>query len=403
MKTLLILITAILLLFTSCSEPIPPSAALKAAELRSIRTEVIELTEGMLFTMSPDGKWYIVIKNRHFSLHDSETKEELCTTADIEDMGPIDLSSFSWSPDGRYLAFTLDFFKMMQESDLWVVDTKTGQFLNLTDDGISHRDFSPFKITKDDKVFIDVIPFWAQDSKTVYFCRYFPPWDNSDWSGFLYSVSIDGGEAEEHFIIPMVSSLGVWGAMLNSKDHYFYTHNGIGRDRSGDGIWRVNKEGEELEQIYKTHPEWGSPVFAGSNRGGDIGLFVFLNALTAYQAPSNTCFYYTMDMKTGNTRPIKTVSSDDTREFSQLNNAALSPDGSKVVYTYYDKEKSKHILAITDVNGEGETVIHEADDSLTATRGFVSGGNDHSLIWTTTDRIFVRLIDGAVIFDIGKK
>lgn len=72
-----------------------------------------------------------------------------------------------WSPDSRYLAFSDTNLRMLDEGDLWVMDTTSGTIENLTPDGVFGKMFDP---QGDGEMLIDLSPMWSPDG-SLYFIR----------------------------------------------------------------------------------------------------------------------------------------------------------------------------------------------------------------------------------------
>ncbi len=85
---------------------------------------------------------------------------------DREDVDP-DLDRAEWSPDGRTLAFTDDFWNRFREPDLWVFDVVSGRLHNLTND--FEDDFDLNEPAPDTHV--DLLPSWSPDGRTIRFAR----------------------------------------------------------------------------------------------------------------------------------------------------------------------------------------------------------------------------------------
>ena len=79
----------------------------------------------------------------------------------------IDRSSIHWSPDGTRIAFSLDTWRHMRDSDIFNADVATATISNLTAEG--HQQEAASILDRPD-VSLDIYPRWINDS-TVIFAR----------------------------------------------------------------------------------------------------------------------------------------------------------------------------------------------------------------------------------------
>lgn len=80
----------------------------------------------------------------------------------------LDPRSVQWSPDSTRLAFTEDFFRRLDEPDIWTMDTATGATGNLTDDGEERARLADAEWAAP----ADVSPLWSPDGSEILFVRY---------------------------------------------------------------------------------------------------------------------------------------------------------------------------------------------------------------------------------------
>ena len=110
------------------------------------------------------------IKWDAFCLLTLDGTEEACYSASEatglgERASTPDHDSVTWSPDGRFVAFTTNPWVYAEDSDIWLFAVNTGQFTNLTDDGYEGRIFG----TTEDigRCVIDYAPAWKPPALTL--------------------------------------------------------------------------------------------------------------------------------------------------------------------------------------------------------------------------------------------
>ncbi|MGB3713106.1 MAG: hypothetical protein WA996_01635 [Candidatus Promineifilaceae bacterium] len=141
--------------------------------------------------LSPDGERLVWRDGNEVCIGDASADDELCIEPEIS----MDESSFTWSPDGRYLAFTENFARHVLEPDLWLLDAGTGDLTNLTDDGVEGGFINSVQGSGRGSLSLDVYPEWSSDSKQLFFIRV-ESTEPGQEEVMLYSIDIDDQELE---------------------------------------------------------------------------------------------------------------------------------------------------------------------------------------------------------------
>lgn len=234
---------------------------------------------GSSVNLSPDGSTLAMLMRDELCAGGLGDAEATCV--DTADIGTIDPSSITWSPDSTRLAFSLDAFRLMIDSDIFVLDVATGTLTNLTDDGATE-----FSITDNSQVLlIDVSPAWSPEGTSIVFSR--SNWGTGDtYDNDLMRIPADGGEATlittvmdqpgVVFTTPAVSSDGsVIVSVLPSQS-----------DHPQTGIWRVTASGEmEPILVDEDAASVPLPVLAGISADGTQASVV--SRLLATQRPTS--------------------------------------------------------------------------------------------------------------------
>ena len=180
----------------AAQEPEPVGAQLD--ELHVVETVDYDFEHGggslLSVLLSADGEQLLNVNRGEFCVYTAAGAEVSC--AGLQEIR-YDPASLRWSPDGRYVAFVDDRpFINFRDSDIWVLDTQTGIFTNLTDDGDLPSILDT--IVNDDLVGpfapIDLAPRFSADGQ-LYFLRI--EQIGTEIGGTLYRIPASGGSAEQ--------------------------------------------------------------------------------------------------------------------------------------------------------------------------------------------------------------
>jgi hypothetical protein len=100
------------------------------------------------------------------------------------------------SPDGRYVAMSENFFMMFRDSDIWTLDTETGEVVDRTDEGYFGGLMSS---NQPDNLPLDYLPTWNPATGELYFFRSQerePILVDTGYTLQLYKMAAEGGEPE---------------------------------------------------------------------------------------------------------------------------------------------------------------------------------------------------------------
>ncbi|RME88470.1 MAG: hypothetical protein D6770_06935 [Anaerolineae bacterium] len=369
----------IALILTACGSrpsqaPSPASASYAATELRVLDTFSLPSTTLSLVALSPDGsrtllresvageeKWCIYTLDGVTPTQD----DELCLQPDEEpglEAKFVDWDNAVWSPDGGRLAFTE---LAGRETDLWVLDTSSGQLNNLTDDGISG---DVFPLTQDNPAIeftLDTYPAWAADGKSLFFARSW--YRNGNWEGTTIArISVKGGQPET--LLTVSDAPGAVRGLIRfgPADRLVYLVSDPDPESPNSGLWMTEGDGKSPQRIVKTGDEKWFQLRQVS-AGGEQALILDLQRLNLK----------VLDLSDGEIRPLK--------EQSIVYNATFSPDGSKILYS--DKtQNGENALLVHDRAGSEENILY----TLT--------GPTSSLVWANND---VLLVGNSLLVQVG--
>jgi Tol biopolymer transport system component len=350
------------LILAGCGQgdvPGPPSAARPAIDLSVTGQQ--ELPGDAL---SPDGTWLAQVREGELCVYAIDAPdEERCF---LPGNCRVSAQSIQWSPDSERLAFT-ELHQQYYESDLWVLDVKSGELVNLTDDGVDPCGTEGTQAAGS----MDLLPVWSSDGASIAFYR------NGDEGLSLYRIAASGGTATE-----LLSGSGVGGSSLlwTTEERIVYAPLTASPDVAG--LWILDQSGGVPERLVEADPDMGPPWLMDVSARGDRALITYrLKAVQTFYALPSVSYCALVDLDTGSVEPLKVATGAGDGFFGPTV-AAFSPDGSKIVYSYQDAGTGDVRLAVRDLDGGPEKVLQTLDE----TELFL--GPDR-LLWAENDTIYL--------------
>jgi WD40 repeat protein len=282
--------------------------------------------------MSPDGGSIAGVRpavgyaNGELCAFDVATlAEQACTS--VAGLGStLRLEDVRWSPDGTRLAFTANAFQTFRDGDLWLMDTATGEVVDLDDDGFEGS--LPFgDDAADALVTVDVSPAFTPDGLGLSFSR--STFDGSVPVGNdIATVPLAGGEPTS--LAAISDRLGVvYFGMAWTSDgaRLVYSHLEPDPDDPRNGIWVIEGDGSGRQLLAGSlDPELGGPAVAQVSPAGDRLLAWYPVAAMRY---SGRYALALVDLATGQADPL--VVDDPASPIAGITMATFSPDGSALL------------------------------------------------------------------------
>lgn len=326
-------------------------------------------------SLSPDGMRLAWAARDRLCLYEPDTQTGECHplpetfASTFRDYNPL-----RWSPDGADIAFTEDPFYTLTESDVWVYKLASGEFTNLTDDGVEG---SWLRSDDDKPVALDYAMTWHPTSGDLYFFR--SERFDDGWTIDLYRTDPGNSEPEQissfTFNIP---TLSIYFSPAISPDGKTMALIVLGQkpDDPKNGVWTIDLEDGAAELVANLptltrngFPEWQEQrglLPRGVTWAGNNGLLVYLfNGAFAAGVSWGTQY---IDLTSAAVTPLVDMSAipeaadlfsvgDDgrTTQHDMVRSVLVAPDGEAVIYDHYDNaSREEPSLSALALPPEGE-------------------------------------------------
>lgn len=370
----------------------PHGAPIDASGWRVADERELEI-EGEPISLSPDGQWIAGRgPDREFCVWKVETLDPVC---DAEPL-PIATESLAWAPDSSAVAFSLDFARLLYDSDIFVFTIETGTIANLTDDGDEKISLETPR-TEGGPILIDLMPTWSLDGTELTFGR--TDWTADILTTTLMTIPAAGGEPVELLTIDADGPAQVISPMRRLDDgSLLYTVWMPDLDEPANGLWRY-EPGEDPVQLVKGTESDDYPVpvatdvYEADGRTIVLGFSPLLGA--QYTRDPDRSIGFALDLETGATVPLEEVVSID--------NADAGPGEETVIFApaRISPDRSAMVLGVNQ-GGQGTLAIAstepgEAPVSIDVQPRFQPFWAFQGYTWASNDTILVPLAEGPVV------
>ncbi|MGD9710662.1 MAG: hypothetical protein AB7V46_01185 [Thermomicrobiales bacterium] len=352
-----------------------------AAQDLILSQESIEV-EGMRpVGLSPDGQ---LLAATNFSMKSlcvyavEPFAEQVCTSLEPLQAG-LRIEDVAWSPDSTRLVMSERAFVYLRDGDLWVMDARSGDLDNITDDGYE-GDF-PLRSEPNGQTFsFDVSPAWTPDGQFITYSR-------SLWVDGVFTVNdivtipAGGGEPKSLVTIdeeqPGIAYLRMrWtsdGAAL------YYTLSGTSIEDPRNGIYRYDAASGSSDMVLGGSATTGGPAVVEVSPAGDY-LLVWYPYLAGSYAGTDP-LYWLLDPSSGVVQPLIPPEGAE-GGIGFVGAATFAPDGRSVLLG----------TRLTDPNfqlWELDLASHDATLLVESLPGVMVMEYTLPPTWTSSGRIFV--------------
>ena len=394
----LVVVVLMLVQMTASAQDSTPEAASNAGAPTVTATREVTFA-GRFLSMSPDGKWIATFdteNNRLCALNTAGMKatspdqepSDSCLSFDAHGIHSIAEDYVRWSPDGTRLAFTENGPVYLVDADIWVFTPKSGNVVNLTDDGTAGG-LDLFSDAESEPFDMDILPAWSPDGQQIAFAR--SSW-NGDWRGTQLMLVPADGSADPDTIgsvaltFPMIVYFGMGFSPDGST--LYYTFAQTDPDEPKNGVWEISLDDFAFRHLAgRTDPERGFPTFAAASPKGDQ-LLVF-DALFAGQFGLIDTPYGLLDLDSGEVEPLLASSPEEPMALVPVR-AAFSPDGEWIAFTGTGTEVSSGLFVrpSSESGPDQDMALYESTDGEAP---FIGVG------WGSNGTIFVQTSPGSGI------
>ena len=206
--------------------------------------------------LSPDGARIAWTDGDDLCLYTSLGQRERCVTPP----DGVDPDSLSWSPDGRYLAFTENFYRFAEEPDIWVLDAAAGAPVDLTEDGVAQAAV-PQNLTARGAT-LDVLPVWLPDNRLIFLRHLAEP---KALRATIWIIGLDGRPPVQLGVLDSVGLEATAFALPPDGKTIAYNRGQRANDPTR-GVWSADLDGRNARLLLGL-PDPGAAHLAFSSDG----------------------------------------------------------------------------------------------------------------------------------------
>jgi WD40 repeat protein len=328
-------------------------------------------------SLSPDGKFiaYVVKETNSMTIRSLADNSSKSYPMPPQFRGAVEY--LEWSDSGRYIVFNENLFRYFYDPDIWIFDTTTKTFSDLTDDGTTEN-----ALVAMEKGSIDYLPVWGRNEDRIYYLHTGVRGDERTKTLELFSV-VPGKKPERK--ADLTEKLGGFSVSVRpavSEDgrSIAFAVSSMKIENPINGIWVLSLDRGTLEMIVPvTALSSGlSDESAGDRQGfspvavrwtnNDRGLVVATVSLAGYIFVPEQYSY--IDIATKKVFPladirdirsqadmVKELPDGHENNFRFIRECMLLPDGSGCISLHVDIPREKVCCAFMTLPPKGDTPV----------------------------------------------
>lgn len=354
-------------------------------------SELDNIDSGSHTILSPDGSSIAYQDDDRLCVYTIDTSAQDCTPITERFRGRIPL--LQWSPDGRYIIFQEDAFRMFVDADVWLYDVENRAISNLTDDGDAEFGLGEIEL----EVWLDTPATWGPDNQIYLLRTSLQPGDDmSDAVYELLKIDPDSGNITliqdftgqfEVFAVFNQQGYSLDGVMSVSPDATQMVISVMERDRDSrnTGLWLIDLQGIEDPQQLATPLNFISGYSTEAYEGDTFRLLesiawdadgtgIFVSA-TSPNTPTFLSMVYHMDLDNREIIPLADLSAYSIEDILEadldanvpisallIRQPVLAPDFNGII-AITSPQPETFITAIPFDGSPGEpTVLYRTDE-----------------------------------------
>lgn len=341
---------------------ISPSLAAQTAPTAT-PPRTFEVEDGRLIGLSPDGTMYAVaIGSAALCVFDAATLAQIaCSPLDALDSG-LRFDDIVWSPDSTRLAFAERGFVFGTDGDLWVMDARSGQLANITDDGYQGSILPLDDARKNATYFVDVAPAWTPDSQFITFSRSGFV-DGERTGNVIAQVPAAGGEAETLATVSTTEPGVVYFRTGWSPDGqiFYFSLAHIDSDDPENGIWTYDRaSGQTAQFATADDPELGPLALMQVSPAGDRLLAWYPQAYARFSTDAE--LFRLVDIADGSLTLLPQPETA-TPLVTPRTVAGFSPDGQALLQLVRPRDAESQLWVTDLATGTQTMLLDELEDA----------------------------------------
>jgi hypothetical protein len=216
----------------------------------------------------------------------------------------------------------------------------------------------------------------------------------------LYTVPAAGGEAAKVLTLED-TPLGIYGTLHWAHDGtaLYFTRYLPRQEDATNGVWRYDLADASVRQVLGLDEERGIPMLRDLNTQTGKAL-VYYPKIQEQFASSGMLGFALLDLASGELTSLAPAADGDL--FPRVLGATLSPDGSKVLFSYGTADSHYYVVVRDLVAGEGEELVENVllSDSEVIGASRVRGAD---LAWATDDTVIVVAVNDGVLLTLAPR